>query len=353
MTSTPAKRAASALLIAEAETQTLGEQIASARGPLAQIYARRAIGFFLLGLGILLGVGILSTFVASLFAAPAWQSGPWLFVTTVFVSLTLSLLGFRLLTPRFSLLFLRHFGDDSIGTRVRALLPSHLSLYFKVLALYDEKTNPVSTFRAEVGGCALAFLAYAVWVSAIQLLIAGSFSVSPWIALPLLFLISRKITPSLTGRILRSANHIITSREHLTATFQAVERWLHRRLVVSKTMVLYVGPEVPKLWREVVTELAVKTDVVILDLSVVSDSVAWEIESLLPQLGGRAVLFGKSAAVREWLDRESSSESDPAARIRACLAGRQILVEQAGWRGHMRFYRQVTRAALSAAAAAS
>lgn len=323
----------------DAEARILVSQWATARLPLARLWISRATGLVLLGQGIMIAPFAAAFALADIgITRRAWAIS--------LVSMAFSCLGFYLLTPRFSLLFLRHFGDDSVGKRVRSLLPRHLTPYFKVLALYDPKTNPVFTGLANGGGFSLAGLIVALLTLGLRRLIPGFPFLPLWLHVSLLFLLGRPIARRFREHLSRSASYTVSSRENLAATLQGVEGWIKRRLVARKVRVISV---VPELWQEVVSELAARTDVVIFDMSIVSEGVVWEVESLLPRLGGRAILFGLDEAVQEWLYRESSTAGDLVSRIRPCLSGRQVLVERADWRGAGRFQRELSRAALSSA----
>jgi hypothetical protein len=165
----------------DTEVHALVYRLTPIRWPLVRIWLLRAIGFALLGQAILLAP------LAFVFGQPARSATFIFFAFAIVVSLALAGIGWCLLMPRFSVLFLRRFDDRSAGLRMTSLLNAYLTPYFKVLALHDVKTNPVSLNLSGTAGCLLGYAGVLLASSLYSLLIPGGASL--WILLLLWFLL--------------------------------------------------------------------------------------------------------------------------------------------------------------------
>jgi len=96
-------------------------------------------------------------------------------------------------------------------------------------------------------------------------------------------------------------------------------------------------------WQEVVRQLLTHTGAAIVDVSVLTPNLLWELERLRAHGFERCVLVGLESHVGMWSGIEPPSED--AARAQALLAGRTILHYRAGgWRQRRRFRRSLTNA---------
>ncbi|MCV2395663.1 hypothetical protein OEB99_15215 [Actinotalea sp. M2MS4P-6] len=96
------------------------------------------------------------------------------------------------------------------------------------------------------------------------------------------------------------------------------------------------------VWRETVTQLARRADAVLIDVSVITENLLWEVHQALTAPKQSVVLVGRRDSVATLATPTSPAPLDPASalnlgRMRELLDGREILTYTAGLRGRRRF----------------
>jgi len=334
MTDSPANRAADLL------PHALAYRTAIVRWPLIRSWLLHVVGLILVGQAIALAP------LAFVYSPLVRSTGSFFFVAAVVFSLLLGLIGWHLLLPRFSVLFLRSFYATPSQQHARSLFNVGLTPYFKVVSLYDARTCPASIDLASTGGCLLSYAMMLLGACLYSLLISGGISL--WLLLPLWLFSAVKISKRIGTRQPRPMYHL-SDQQQQAAMHQDVEHWLERRRATRLQTIISVPSGPQTLWQNVILGLTHQVDVVILDLSRMGEGLAWETETLLPQLGTRAVLFGDAHTIRGWMSPKNLKATEAESRIRVLLAGKRILIARPGWFGESRFRLEFSLAVLSAA----
>lgn len=248
--------------------------------------------------------------------------------------------------PTPTVLYLRRFGDETVGNRIRDLRKNSIAPYVRLVCLHDVETNPDSAdgtalmgFAVPVIGLvALGYLAKPLFESAglptwVPLIFAAvTLIVGVWSARRS----HRRAVDKAEGSIEDEgtlAELIEKEQEHLGSS----RRFVFRRIVKLRANL--------QMWKKAIPLLASSSDAILIDVSSMGEGLLWEIEALLPRYEDRVVFFGRKqdSWIAKWF-----SDADDRRRLEKALSGREVIWEERGFWNRWSFRRRLRKALLEA-----
>ena len=248
--------------------------------------------------------------------------------------------------PQPTVLYLRRFGDEAVGDRIREFNRKYVAPYVRLICLHEVKSNPD---RADWEVLA-AFVLPAVGFIILWSRLAYLFPDVDWPpGMPLILVGVSLFVCSWSGRkcyrkVISNSALSVFDGKTLAKMVERETSWLHsnRRMVFRRVIKVSVGLS---MWKETVLRLAELSDAILIDVSSVGEGLTWEIEELLPKYEDHVVLFGKekdSCLASGFPDTENS-------RLKRVLSRYEVIWERRGFWGSWRFRRQLRKALLEAA----
>ena len=266
-------------------------------------------------------------------------------IVHLIVSLPLILLGATLASPtRRVLLFLRRFKSHS-NVVVGQALASPVTWPFRTVTLDDEhypsRGVPLGPQLVIWASAASIIALFAILYSRAARAAIGSelLEINPGAYLATIefwpfyvAMVTFVMTAHFT-RVRRRARMNIRSRKRLTSLkyrMQSSRRWWRRSILMSgHSTIVSVSTT---LWHDAVSTAMLEADVVVIDVSEPSDSIAWEVEQART-LGCRTLLIGSLTALESWVSTEDGTtqegaivaEPSAALRFRAAIGDEPVL----------------------------
>jgi hypothetical protein len=119
----------------------------------------------------------------------------------------------------------------------------------------------------------------------------------------------------------------LTRRSEIPGLVAQIARSSHRGMSARLWVVKVASP----IWQDAVAALALRSERILIDVSLPSDNVLWEIEHLTPELAARCVFVGRHDHV-SWLadDAADRPANDLGRRLQVTLAARTVLTYAEG-----------------------
>jgi hypothetical protein len=226
--------------------------------------------------------------VAAPFVVDSWQPATVLGVVTG----SLFFIAVMLLGRTPVVLYLRRFGDAETRGRFEEALEADLANYFRIVAISDPATNPVSQEGPQFLGCALAWTAVAVPTFLVQLLLPVPAFTRILVTLLVVTSLSGKIQERIVRKLAQSASIRIDTAAAADAAERNARRWRERRpsSYLPRRHFETVSVASP-LWQDVVIRLAMHADAILIDVSNPGPGVRWELETLQRRWPHRLVVI--------------------------------------------------------------
>jgi hypothetical protein len=216
----------------------------------------------------------------------------------------------------------------------RLLTDGTADRYARILSMLMQRRVPVAYFEPTLSG------AFAILGTVSALLFFGL--LIEFVSLLALFpLFGFVIMASSSAKALRKAEKektdTISDARHVSGVVaQLTERG--RQTFASRLVVLRVATTA---WQQAVEALAAVTSAAILDISELTENVAWELREIERLCPGRCILIGEHARIMRWETADAMSSAPDAldARVAHLLDGREVIAYTTDRKGMRRFAR--------------